>query len=153
PLDLPRTVLVEMLLTPDNEPTLTIDYSGVQTANTDCVSMFDPATGNPITLGCLDPTLTTRVFPTPESLPSLTNEIDITNNDAASIQILSKDFFTGEIPVLPTPDECHQGDFPGFAFLVRSFGKVGNGAEITGNIGVNDLGGRFLFGKDVFVTD
>jgi hypothetical protein len=92
-------------------------------------------------------------FRLPESLLWLTNEIDITNGDPNSIQILSKDFFTGPIPILPVPDECHQGDFPGFAFLVRSFGKVGNGGQITGSIGANDPGGLFRLGKDVFMAD
>jgi hypothetical protein len=153
PFEIPRPVLVEMLRTPDNVPTLTISYSGVQTAGTVCVSMPDPVTGIAVALGCLDPALSTMEFIIAESLLWLTNAIDITNNGGVPIEILEKDFFIGAIPIQQEPDECHQGDYPGFAFLVRALGQIGNGAQIAGNVGANDPGGRFQLGKQVFMTD
>jgi hypothetical protein len=42
------------------------------------------------------------------------------------------------------------GSFP---FLVRTVGRLGNGAQVTGSIGANDPGGRLQLGKRAFVSD
>jgi hypothetical protein len=42
---------------------------------------------------------------------------------------------------------------PPFPFLIRTAGKIGNNGQVTGNIGTNDAGGNFHFGKNVFQSD
>jgi len=54
----------------------------------------------------------------------------------------------------PETGMCQVVGLPsGFTFLVRTHGQLGNGAQILGNVGANDSGGRIRLGKRVFVSD
>lgn len=94
-IETPPGVQTGMLIQPDNEPTLTVDYTGVT------VPGAVPVTWNGNLLGYLEPGLSQIVFPVPEDIISLENTVEVTNNTPTDIMVERLLFDSGSIGLNP----------------------------------------------------
>jgi hypothetical protein len=99
--NLSKTELNDIKFNEDTAPVLTVDYSGVQTAGVDSVSL------NGVPLGYLDPGQTQMDFTIPVGALSLSDSVVIASQDISSFDVTGKDFFSGAInsdPTQPVPE-------------------------------------------------
>jgi hypothetical protein len=94
--------------------------------------------------GCSTPPSTTTTTTKPSTTTTTTKSSTTTTKPSTT---------TTTSPTTTTttlPQKCDCNNFP---FLVRTSGKFNNEADIRSSIGVNDVGGKLQFGKQVLLAD